>query len=212
MIKLPAATRWTARERRVLARLVDPAAIQDYLDHLVYSDDPFYRCPRSVMRDRKAHCMDGALFAAHALWRLGHAPLLVDLRAERDDDHVVAVFRSGRHWGAVAKSNFAGLRFREPIYRSVRELAMSYFELYYNLEREKTLRACSIPVDLRKVEVDWTHADDAVEHVVTRLDASRHSSLVSRAMVNRLLPVDPRSYGAGLAGANQAGLYRPGKG
>lgn len=209
MTKPPADSRWGVRERRILAKLVTPAAIQEYLDGVQYSDDACYRCPRSVMRDRKAHCMDGALFAALALWRQGHAPLLVDLRAERDDDHVLAVFRQGRHWGAVAKSNFVGLRYREPIYRSIRELAMSYFELYFNVAREKTLRSCSLPLDLRTVGVDWTHADAAVEHVVERLDARRHVALVSRQQARLLLPVDPRSYAAGLAGANAAGLYRP---
>lgn len=205
----PRIDRWNAQERKVLDKLTSPAAVQALLDAMVYSSEPVYRCPRSVLRDRKAHCMDGALLAAYALWRLGHRPLLLDLRAVRDDDHVIAPFRGPSGWGAVAKSNFAGLRYREPIYRTVRELAMSYFELYFNVRKEKTLRAYSVPVDLRAVHGDWLYGDEVIEQVVERLDRSRHFPMLSRAAVRGLQPVDDRSYAAGLLGANEAGLYQP---
>jgi hypothetical protein len=91
--------------------------------------------PRRVLRERTAHCLEGAVFAAAALRVLGFPPLLLDLEAVQDTDHVVAVFRSRGHWGAIAKSNFSGLRYREPVYRSVRELIMSYFDGYINLRR-----------------------------------------------------------------------------
>jgi hypothetical protein len=204
------ADRFTSQERAVLQELTDPFRIQEFLDSLLYSDDPIYRCPRSVLRDRKGHCVDGALFAAGALWRLGHAPLIAELRAVRDDDHLLALFRVGGCWGAVAKSNFVGLRYREPIYRSLRELALSYFESYYNLEREKTLRDYSVALDLRTQDgTDWLYSDAAVDKVVERLEASRHYALVSRRMVTGLRLVDPRSFEAGLIGANAAGLYDP---
>ncbi len=113
------------------AGLDSPAAIQAFLDGLPYSADPFYRCPASVLRDGKAHCFDGALFAAAALRRLGFPPAIVDMLPERDDDHILAIYKVDGHWGAIAKSNFVGLRFREAVYASLRELVMSYFEVFW---------------------------------------------------------------------------------
>jgi len=123
-------------ERGMISGLTSPARIQAFLDDIAYSTDDFYRCPLRVLRERTAHCFDGAVFAAAALRRLGHPPLILDLLSNgRDDEHLLALFKVDGHWGAVAKSNFVGLRFREPVYRSLRELAMSYFEQYYNIER-----------------------------------------------------------------------------
>ena len=133
----------TGPERRLLTHLTSPAKIQAFLDELAYNHEDAYRCPFRVLRDRKAHCYDGAVFAAALLGRLGHPPLVVNLfpKTRDDDEHLLAVYRQGRAWGAVAKSNFVGLRFREPIYRTLRELVISYFEHYYNLAHEKTLRS-----------------------------------------------------------------------
>lgn len=186
-----------------------PWAIQQLLDETPYSTDPFYRCPRRVLAERRAHCVDGALFAAWALERLGHRPLVLDMRAVRDDDHVIALFRRGRDWGAIAKSNVVGLRWREPIYRGVRELVMSYFEQYYNTDGEKTLRSYSDPVDLRRFDATgWRTRDEGIESVILpALDRARHRALLSPAAVRALTPVDERSYRAGLLGADAAGLY-----
>src|SRR5438128_1298491 len=107
---------WSAQERAVLDRLDSPAAVQAFLDAVPYSTDPIYRSPRSVLRDRRAHCFDGAVFAAAALERLGHAPRLVNMRAFQDDDHVIAIFQRDRRYGAVATSNFVPLRYREPVF------------------------------------------------------------------------------------------------
>src|SRR5262245_6236544 len=126
---------WNAAERKLLAKLRTPAHIQEFLENTAYSTDDFYRSPRMVLADRRAHCFDGATFAAAALERLGFPPLLVDMRAYRDDDHVLAVYKVNGAWGCVAKSNFVGLRGRDPVYRTLRELSMSYFECYFNLER-----------------------------------------------------------------------------
>jgi hypothetical protein len=202
--------RWTRAEAAALRRLTTPARIQDFLDGIPYSTDSFYRCPRRVLGERKAHCYDGALLAAAALRRLGFPPLLVDLRAVRDDDHVLAVFRRGRFFGAVAKSNFVGLRFRDPIYRSLRELALSYFPYYYNLEGEKSLRAFSRLFDLRPFDGDgWMFRDQPLERIATRLDEIRHFPLLARQGSATLAPVDKRSYRAGMLGADPAGLYHP---
>ncbi len=201
---------WTAGERRVLDRLTDPARIQAFLDRVPYSVDHFYRCPRRVLRERKAHCFDGAIFAAAALRRLGHPPLVLDMRAVRDDDHVIALFRHGGMLGAVAKSNFVGLRYREPIFRSVRELVLSYFEDFYNLAREKTLRAYSAPLDLSRFDdLGWETGDEGLEPIAARLDAIRHFPLLSERQAARLAPVERRFFSAGLSGANWKGLYKP---
>src|SRR5947208_17132977 len=139
---------FVAAERAVFRGLTTPEKIQRFLDRLAYNKEhggATCRSPRGVLRDRTAHCMEGALFGAAGLRMMGHPPLLLDLEAVRDDDHVLAIFRVRGHWGALAKSNYSGLRYREPVYRTLRELAMSYFEHYYNLRREKTLRNYSRP-------------------------------------------------------------------
>jgi len=201
------------RQRKLWAALDSPPGIQAFLDSIPYSTDKFYRCPLRVLRERKGHCFDGALFAAAALRRIGHPPRIVDMHAERDDDHLLAVFQKGRLWGAVAKSNFVGLRFREPVYLTLRELIMSYFEVFYNLDREKTLRAYTIPLSLRTYDwLGWEVADEPLEIIAQRMDTIRRIQVLTPEMVRRLSLVDRRSHQAGLMGADAAGLYRPSKG
>lgn len=201
----------TESERRMVSGLTRPAKIQDFLDGVPYSTDEFYRCPLRVLRDRTAHCFDGAVFAAAALRRIGYPPLLLDLMSNgRDDEHLLAVFKIDGHWGAVAKSNFVGLRFREPVYRTLRELAMSYFEQYYNVEREKTLRTYTGPLNLKRFDrFDWMTRDEPLDLIARRTDEIRRVELISSGLAERLSPVDERSYRAGLAGADPQGLYRP---
>ncbi|MDQ7779703.1 MAG: hypothetical protein RDV41_08325 [Planctomycetota bacterium] len=200
---------WKPTELALLKKLRSPAAVQAFLDTLPYSADDFSRCPRSVIRDGKANCYDGALFAAAALRRLGFPPLILNMRAVRDDDHVIAPFRRGSEFGAVAKSNFVGLRFRDPVYKSLRELVMSYFDDFYNTAREKTLRAYSMPLDLRPFDrFDWMTTDGHVELIADKLDAQRHVPVLPRGGEARLVRTDDRSFSAGLLGANAAGLYK----
>jgi hypothetical protein len=197
-------------ERELIRGLDSPAAIQGFLDSIPYSADPFYRCPRRVLRDRRAHCFDGALLAAAALRRLGLPPLIVDLYAERDDDHMLALWQRDGCWGALAKSNFVGLRFREPVYESLRELVMSYFEVFYNVDREKTLRGYTVPLDLAELDaLDWMSSDDGLEAVAARLDALDRMPVLTPGMIARLSPMDSRSFESGMAGADAAGLYQP---
>src|SRR5262249_54321052 len=144
----------TAALRKPLGRLSSPYAIQSFLDVIPYSTDDRYRCPLSVLRDRRAHCYDGAVFAAAMLRRIGFAPRIVNLFAYRDDEHLLAVFQVDKHWGALAKSNFVGLRYREPVYRTLRELAISYFEQYYNLEGLRSLRSFTRPLNLARFDRD----------------------------------------------------------
>ena len=202
-----------ARERKALAALDGPPVIQAFLDRIEYSDEPVYRAPLQVAKDRKGHCFDGAMFAAAMLRRLGFPPLLVDLIPnQRDDDHVLAVFRIDGCLGAIAKSNFSGLRYREPVYRSLRELVMSYFEVHFNVAREKTLRAYTVALDLARFDhLPWTTDPQVMDLVAARLDASRRFSLLSPAQEARLAPVDERQYAAGMLGAVDAGLWKPGK-
>lgn len=201
---------WSHHERAVFGALDSPAKIQAFLDDTPYNEEPIYRCPRRVIRDRKAHCVDGALFAATALRRLGHAPRVVDLRAFRDDDHVIAVFQHKGRWGAVSKSNFVLLRYREPIYRNLRELALTYFEFYYSIEGKKTLREFSRPYDLRAVDdLRWMTRDDDIEPVIVkRLDEIHHFRYFDDAGLT-LEPTDPWTYEAGMLGTNPRGLWRP---
>src|SRR5438128_10313556 len=129
-------------------RLNTPAKVQHLLDAIPYNveaDGDTFRSPRRVLRDRTANCIEGAVLAAAALRVQGHPPLIMDLTAVRDEDHVIAVFRRRGLWGAVGTSKFTGLRYREPVYRTLRELAMSYFEHYYNLAGERTLRGHAAP-------------------------------------------------------------------
>jgi len=201
----------TESERQVMAQLTTPSKIQTFLDEFPYSVESHYRCPLRVLRERMAHCFDGALFAAAMLRRLRHPPLILEmLPNHRDDDHMVALYRFNGHWGAVAKSNFSGLRFREPIYRTLRELVMSYFEQFYNVEREKTLRGYTVPLNLKAFDrFNWMTSDEPLERIGQRLDGIRKVRVLTRRMIAGLSRIDERSYQAGLLRSNEAGLYRP---
>ncbi|KAF0144888.1 MAG: hypothetical protein FD156_1459 [Nitrospirae bacterium] len=201
----------TKQEHRAIARLDTPDRIQAFLDKLAYSSEDSYRSPLHVLRERTCQCFDGALFAAAMLRRLGQPALILNLLPNnRDDDHILALFRMDSHWGAIAKSNFAGLRFREPVYRSLRELVMSYFELYFNVEAEKTLRGYTLPVNLKAFDKHhWLTKPEALELISHRLDRTRRVSLLTRRMIAGLSLADERSCRAGLFGANKAGLYKP---
>jgi hypothetical protein len=202
---------WTRAELAFLRRLSTPERIQAFLDGLTYRAETEPASPRGVLEERRAHCYDGALFAAAALRRLGHAPRLVDLRAVRDDDHVLAVFQVRGAWGAVAKSNFAGLRFREPIHRTLRELALSYFEDYFNTDGEKTLREFSSPLSLRQFDrLGWEFRAEPLPGIADRLDALRHFRLLTPAQERGLAAVDARSLEAGMVGTLAEGVYKGG--
>ena len=201
---------WPQEARAQLLALKTPLQIQAFLDATPYSTEPVYRSPLSVLRDRRAHCFDGALLAAAALRAQGEAPLIVDMRAENDDDHILTIFKRNGCFGAVAKSNTTVLRFREPVYRSLRELVMSYFDLYYNLHGDKALREYSVPLDLRQYDsIDWMSRDDGLDAIAERLDTIHHFALLTPAMIAALSKVDAKLYAAGLMGADEAGLYQP---
>jgi len=186
---------------RILRALKTPTRIQRFIDEIKYQYADTAWSPQHVLRERKGHCLEGALLAAAALRVAGYPPLLVDLEAVHDDDHVIAVYRERQLWGGIAKSNFAGLRFRAPIYRTLRELALSYFENYYNLRGERTLRAYSIPVDLSRLDrQNWMTSEKDVWCVAEALIAARHFSLFPDKVARQLPRVDRRSFEAGMYG------------
>jgi hypothetical protein len=196
-------------ERQLIGRLTSPGAIQAFLDRIAYKVTAAYQSPLGVLRTREANCFDGALFAAAALRRIGQDPVILHMRASDDDDHVIALHRSNGCVGAIAKSNFVGLRYREAIYRNIRELLMSYFELYFNLKGKKSLRAYTDPLNLSTFDdLGWMTRDDAIETISLRLDSLKQHALISAPLIRRLSPVDRRTYRANLLGATMAGMHR----
>lgn len=185
----------TEAEFAVLRRLDTPEKIQAFLYQLRQNFEPggdSCHSVRVVLRSRRAHCIEGAMLAACALWIHGEPPLLLDMQAVKDYDHVVALFRRGGCWGAISKTNGIGLRWRDPIYRSLRELAMSYFHEYYNRWDHKTLRTYSRPFDLRRMNPEkWVTPEDGAWDMIDTLEALRHYKLVSRAQERRLTRRDP---------------------
>jgi hypothetical protein len=186
---------------RTLRALKTPAQIQKLVDSLEYQYANTAWSPQRALRERKGHCLEGALLAAAALRVNGRPPLLMDLEGVRDDDHVVALYREHGLWGGIAKSNFAGLRFRSPVYRTLRELAMSYFEHYYNLRGERTLRAYSRVVNLARLDAqNWMTAEESVWCVPEVLIATKHYPLFSDKVARALPRLDRRSFEAGMHG------------
>ena len=188
-------------EVRALRALKTPALIQKFIDALDYQYADTAWSPRRVLRERKGHCLEGALLAAAALRVNGRPPLLMDLESVHDDDHVVALYRERGLWGGIAKSNFSGLRFRPPVYRTLRELALSYFANYFNLRGEYTLRAWSRPVNLVRLDgCHWMTAEEDVWCVAEALIAARHYPLAPDKVTRSLPRVDRRSFEAGKFG------------
>lgn len=186
---------------RTLRSLKTPKKIQQFIDALTYDYADTARSPQRALRERRGHCLEGALLAAAALRVNGHAPLLMDLEAVHDDDHVLALYRERGLWGSVAKSNFAGLRFRAPVYRTLRELALSYFDSYYNLRGERTLRAFSRPVNLARLDNQhWMTAEEDLWCVPDLLIAARHYPLFPDKVARALPRLDRRSFEAGMHG------------
>src|ERR1051325_8566565 len=192
---------FTPSELRKFRSFKTPVGIQRFLDELPYHLAPTAWSPRVVLRERTAHCLEGAIFAAAALRVLGFPPLVLDLEAENDTDHVLAVFKVRDHWGALAKSNFTGCRYREPVYRTLRELALSYFNIYFNLRFERTLRRYSRAVNLARFDrLNWMTTDKPVWFIAEHLCEIPHSRLLTPAMERNLTRLDPRSVKAEMTG------------
>ncbi|OHA83806.1 MAG: hypothetical protein A2937_01910 [Candidatus Yonathbacteria bacterium RIFCSPLOWO2_01_FULL_47_33b] len=185
-------------ELAVLKKLSTPQKIQDYLDALPQNHEKngeTYLSPRRVLREQKAHCIEGALLAAVALWLQGERPLLLDLKTvniEIDSDHVVALYKKNGYWGAISKTNHAVLRYRDPIYKTVRELALSYFHEYFLVTNgEKTLRGYSRPVSLKRFGTDWITAEENLSHIAEALDTVIHFPLIPTGNEHHIRPASP---------------------
>ncbi len=168
------------------------------------------RSPLNVMLDGQCHCLDGGFLAALLLWKLGFPPIVLDLRPDpgMDDDHVLALFQIEGRWGAVAKSNFANLGFREAAYQSPRELAMTYFEHYVNPNQEKTLRGYTRPMDLSKyADVRWPYDEPAANRLYKRFYERKLIPLITKSMAKRLSPVTDRNYRAETLGTDMSQVF-----
>jgi hypothetical protein len=194
----------TKREYAMLARLSTPAKIQDYLDTLAFNfekEGDTHASPRRVLASGKAHCIEGALLAVAALWIHGEPPVIMNLSSRMgkgDVDHVVALYKRGGRYGAIGKTNHAVLRFRDPIYRTPRELALSFFhEWFMNETREKTLECYSKPLDMRRFGTSWITAEDELWNVADALAERMHYFLVPKGNWRYVRNADAMELAAG---------------
>ncbi|MCI0518651.1 MAG: hypothetical protein L0Z70_00145 [Chloroflexi bacterium] len=202
--------RLTPENRALFLDMTTPVKIQAYLDSIPYVGEELDRSPLRLMQDRQGHCLDGGVFAALALSNLGHPPLLLDMLPEpgADDDHILALFRAHGLYGAVAKSNFAGLRYREPVYRSLRELVMSYFDDFFNSAGRRTMRAYCRPLHLSRFDrYGWMWSEAGMNRISRQLYRLKPIPVLPPQSIPALTPVDERSYQAGMLGVNVEGLY-----
>lgn len=187
-----------------LAALKAPIAIQDFLDALPMNwekEGDTHHSPAEALRVKKAHCIEGALIAAAALWIHGEPPLLMDMWADErcdGEDHILALYKRGGHWGAISKTNHASIRFRDPVYRTLRELALSYFhEWFKNDTGEKTLEAYSRPFDLSRLGTGWVASREDLWWLDERLNVLPHYALVPKGNARYLRPADAMELKAG---------------
>ncbi len=201
---------WTKDEVKFLKTLRNPDMIQAFLDRIDYNPNYECRSPRWIIRKRSAHCFEGALFAAAALQFIGYKPLIVDMRAVNDDDHVIAIFKEEGYWGAVAKSNFTSLRYREPVYRTLRELIMSYFDFFFNTNGFKSLRSYSIPFNLSAFESrKWATTDEDLEYIGDKIESLPHFPVATLLRIKKLYKASDSMLRAGLLGSKPEGLFKP---
>jgi hypothetical protein len=185
----------TRAQFALLQRLDTPQKVQAFLHSLKQNfehDGETCRPVTQVLQTGRAHCIEGAMLAAAAFWVHGEPPLILDMRAEQDFDHVVALFKRNGRWGAISKTNGIGLRWRDPVYRNLRELAMSYFHEYYNGRAHKTLREYSVPFDLRRMDPSiWVSGTKNCWVVGEKLDELRHFKLVNGRHLKSVTRRDP---------------------
>ncbi len=193
-------SRLPADLRKQFSQLKTPFAIQQYLDSMPYIGEERDRSPLSVMLDKQCHCLDGGFFAALALWRIGFKPLVLDIvpAPGKDDDHVLALYQVDGHWGAVAKSNYVNLGFRDPVYKNLRELVMTYFEHFVSIHKEKTLRGYMRPLDAsRYTHLNWAWDEAGANKLYYKHFYGRKKiSLIGTRVAKHLNPLTDRAYSA----------------
>lgn len=186
--------------KKQFLQLKTPFVIQEYLDSMPYIGEERDRSPLNVMQDGQCHCLDGGFLAALALWQLGFKPLLIDIVPDpgMDDDHVLALFKIDGRWGALAKSNYVNLGFREPVYKNLRELVMTYFEHYVSINKKKSLRGYTRPLDAsRYAHLHWAWDEGGANQLYYKHFYGRKAiPLISSQIAKRLSPVTDRAYAA----------------
>ncbi len=191
----------TKKEEKILKKLNSPKKIQDFLNKIPINFEPegdTCFSPRKVLRERRCHCIEGAFLAAAIFWIHGRKPLVIDLKTTEDDfEHVVAVFKENGKYGCISKTNHAVLRYREPVYNSVRELVMSYFHEYFKDNGKKTLRSCSMPINLARFGAEWITSEDNLWHIHDYLDKVRHYKILNRKQIANLRKADKIEIKAG---------------
>lgn len=197
-------------ELKFIRGFKSPAGIQKFLNETDYNPEYKTCSPKNIIKSRRANCFEGALFAAAALRVMGYKPVIVDLMADNDDDHVIAIFKQNNCFGAVAKSNTTVLKFREPVYKTLRELVMSYFDFYFNTLGEKSLRSYSVPVDLTRFDkFNWMTTDDDLEFIGDYLFRIKHYPILTKKMIRDLSMADKEVVDLCFSGSVEEGLYKP---
>lgn len=186
---------FTKSELAVFKKLNTPAKIQDFLNTIPFNFEKngkgTLKSPVRSFRENNAHCFEGALLGAYILSLHGHKPLVMTLVADRPDvDHCIAPFQINGLWGALSKTNHAVLRYREPVYKNVRELVMSYFHEYFLDDGTKTLRNYSKPLDLDNFEDVWIFADFDLWSLDDELDRMQHYDIVPNNLQKHLRRAD----------------------
>lgn len=199
---------WTASEKKFLKSLNSPEKIQNYLNDLEYNPSDDATSVRYVLMAGDAHCLEGGFVACAALEFLGHKPLMVSLMAEDDDHHVLSVYKGKYGWGCISKSNTALLKGRDPVYRDIRELVMSYFDFYFNTRGVKALYAYSDPFNLDRMGYDWRTGEDNLLCMGHDMNDFRHYEIVSERVLKKLPKATKLLQEACFYGANVDGLYQ----
>lgn len=198
-----------AKVQEKIKKIKTPFDVQEFLFSMPYNAEERDRSPLNVILDQQCHCLDGGFLAAILLWRLGFKPLVLDLTPAPglDDDHVLALFQIEKRWGAVAKSNFVQLGFREPVFKNIRELAMSYFEHYMNTARQKTLRGYTRPMDLSSLDPAWMWDESAANHLYKKFYTRKPIALITKSMEKRLNPVGEKIFDAETIGTDMSWVF-----
>jgi hypothetical protein len=193
-------SRLPAQLRKKFLSLNTPFAIQQYLDSVTYKGEERDRSPLNVMLDNQGHCLDGGFLGALCLWRIGFKPLIIDIVSDPgvDDDHVLALYQIEGRWGAVAKTNYINLGFREPVYKNLRELVMTYFEHYVSIRQQKVLTGYTRPIDVsRYTHLNWAWDEAGANTLYYKHFYGRKPiRLLTKSMAKRLSPVTDKAYEA----------------